>query len=104
MGATRRYKTLKHAAAKSRLPLEIDIYEYQDLIEDGTCNYCGGPLSPTGHGLDKMDPYKGYTLDNVVPCCYTCNMIKGRHFNYNQMLILIDFIKKMRQNGWKQPK
>lgn len=28
------------------------------------------------NGLDRIDPNKGYTLDNVVPCCGICNHAK----------------------------
>lgn len=29
------------------------------------------------NGLDRVDSTKGYTLDNVVPCCKYCNMMKS---------------------------
>jgi 5-methylcytosine-specific restriction endonuclease McrA len=29
------------------------------------------------NGLDRMDNAKGHSLDNVVPCCKTCNLSKG---------------------------
>lgn len=31
-------------------------------------SYCGG--------VDRINPLKGYLLDNVVPCCKNCNMMK----------------------------
>lgn len=53
------------------------------------CNYCSHTGSnvvrdPEGHGsrilmfngIDRLDSNKGYTLDNVVPCCKTCNLAK----------------------------
>ncbi len=30
------------------------------------------------NGLDRIDNNKGYTVDNVVPCCKTCNRRKGK--------------------------
>lgn len=30
----------------------------------------------TYNGLDRVDNLKGYSLDNVVPCCKTCNVAK----------------------------
>lgn len=55
------------------------------------CNYCGAPPSnrETGHGggedfvytgIDRIDNSKGYTLDNVVPCCYPCNRAKSNMY------------------------
>lgn len=29
------------------------------------------------NGLDRLDSKKGYIIDNVVPCCKTCNMAKS---------------------------
>lgn len=51
------------------------------------CHYCGSVpsrlkrvKSGNGHyvynGLDRIDNKKGYTLENVVPCCKTCNRAK----------------------------
>lgn len=37
------------------------------------CTYCGDPGS---HGVDRKDSLKGYTPDNCVPCCETCNRAK----------------------------
>ncbi|MFJ5625297.1 hypothetical protein ACIQD3_21940 [Peribacillus loiseleuriae] len=31
------------------------------------------------NGIDRLDNAKGYTLDNVVPCCKTCNYMKGSY-------------------------
>ena len=28
-------------------------------------------------GLDRMDSSKGYTMENVTPCCFGCNARKG---------------------------
>lgn len=41
---------------------------------DATCHYCGDQIM--GVGIDRVDSTKGYTLDNVVPCCAHCNRIK----------------------------
>lgn len=43
----------------------------------GPCFYCGGPLNPTGTGLDRKTPSKGYVLGNVVSCCGKCNEAKN---------------------------
>jgi len=29
------------------------------------------------NGIDRVDPKRGYTSDNVVPCCRHCNWVKG---------------------------
>lgn len=48
------------------------------------CVYCGnmdirklcGMLTKC-NGLDRVDNTKGYFVDNIVPCCGKCNMMKG---------------------------
>jgi hypothetical protein len=37
------------------------------------CTYCG---LPTANGIDRVDSKCGYVRGNVVPCCYTCNILK----------------------------
>lgn len=53
------------------------------------CHYCGAPPRQligrsqgyrgnyVYNGLDRISPKRGYVLDNVVPCCGTCNF--GKH-------------------------
>ena len=57
------------------------------LTKDGFCAlvqlpcwYCGAspPLGAT-HGVDRWDNSVGYTADNSVPCCATCNSMKYTH-------------------------
>lgn len=39
------------------------------------CHYCGDDIETVG--LDRVDSTQGYELANVVPCCPTCNKMKG---------------------------
>lgn len=59
-------------------------------ITQKDCYYCGTPPSNvvgqrtinngiyTYNGIDRVDNTKGYTIDNVVPCCRFCNAAKGK--------------------------
>jgi hypothetical protein len=38
------------------------------------CFYCGDKLETIG--LDRIDNTKGYTEDNIVPCCTICNRMR----------------------------
>jgi 5-methylcytosine-specific restriction endonuclease McrA len=51
------------------------------------CTYCGIlPYTVKKHklgaflynGIDRVDNQKGYTLENSVPCCKTCNLAKHK--------------------------
>ena len=38
------------------------------------CRYCGSEIKTIG--LDRFDNKSGYTIDNSIPCCTTCNKMK----------------------------
>ena len=61
--------------------------EFKSLIKEN-CYYCGE--EPSRHqsvsyrndfelvnGIDRIDSSKGYSIDNCVPCCNTCNLMKN---------------------------
>lgn len=41
------------------------------------CFYCDDKKEGEVHGIDRVDNQKGYIEENVVPCCETCNVLKG---------------------------
>jgi len=49
-------------------------YGYRKKHENGGF---GGNGSYIYNGIDRIDSSKGYTLDNVLPCCGKCNMAKS---------------------------
>lgn len=40
-----------------------------------SCFYCGEPVAM---GIDRIDSTKDYTIDNCVPCCGMCNIMKNK--------------------------
>lgn len=81
----RRFSFSKSQAKRRQLDWSITIEIYRFLLSQ-PCHYCYGPLDPTGIGLDRKNSASGYTTDNVVPCCYVCNMVKGDTFTYEEMM------------------
>jgi hypothetical protein len=68
-------KYKKHAEVTRNLPFHITKEEWTNLIKQ-PCYLCGFQ-SDEGIGLDRVDSTKReYTLSNVKPCCYTCNIVK----------------------------
>lgn len=74
--------------------------EFHD-ITTSDCHYCGcrpgqikGGRYVNGdhryNGADRIDNSIGYTPANVVPCCGTCNIMKGR-------MDKLEFIKKAKE-------
>ena len=75
-----KYTILKSNAKKTKQVVEISLDEYRTLVRNKPCLYCGGSLSVYiyGYGLDRVDHQKGYITGNCVPCCWSCNSLKGR--------------------------
>lgn len=51
------------------------------------CTYCGDKIATIG--LDRIDNDKGYTVDNVVPCCGDCNWTRNNIWTYEEMKTII---------------
>lgn len=87
----------QQAAKRRELSWELSNEQFQDFINK-SCHYCGQLPSrlynpyqyqkkPKNNlrqnadilinGIDRIDPEKGYSLDNCVPCCQDCNY--GKH-------------------------
>lgn len=77
----------KRSAAYRNLEWSID-RDYFRRLTGSNCHYCG--IEPSGrhlthasafgayiyNGLDRVENMRGYSPDNVVPCCATCNQAK----------------------------
>lgn len=56
------------------------------------CYYCGGKTT----GLDRVNNSRGYTWENVEPCCFHCNVMK---FTCSQD----DFLKRVHRIALLHP-
>lgn len=68
---------IKSTATKRELLWNLDPIEAFELIQK-PCHYCGIEVQfpETRNGLDRIDNTIGYVANNVVPCCYPCNIAK----------------------------
>lgn len=62
------------SAKKKGVPFELT-KEYFDILTESDCKYCRRS-SITWFGIDRVVPSLGYVIDNVVTCCYDCNLDK----------------------------
>ena len=97
------YSYKKHAKKRG---LEWDLTEEQfKEIAQQDCYYCGvkpnniGKIPKTHgeytyNGIDRIDNNKGYTIDNIVPCCKRCNIAK----NNSTLQKFQDWIKRVYDN------
>lgn len=63
----------KHANNKG-VPFDLTEEDWKSLIK-GNCEYCHRTPT-TWFGIDRVIPEKGYVTDNVVTCCFDCNLDK----------------------------
>ena len=79
------YRLYMKGAFQRGYSFDLRPERFLDLIMSD-CHYCGLPASQGNtkgtlryNGVDRKDNTKGYTLENSVPCCGTCNIAKGTH-------------------------
>lgn len=70
-----RYATYKRGALARNYEFNLSIEEFS-FFWNTNCAYCNDYIE--GIGLDRKDNSLGYTIDNVVACCTTCNMMKHK--------------------------
>lgn len=90
-----------YSAMKRSIPWHLTPREFEHIVKQ-PCTYCqaepreykarlkkgkGRQVSALMNGIDRIDSSKGYTLDNCISCCTTCNRMKLD-------LPIADFIKQ----------
>lgn len=57
----------------------LSLEDYARALGTWACHWCGCTVSVGSGavGLDRIDNAKGYVGDNVVPCCFKCNVDRG---------------------------
>ena len=99
-------RSYARSAAKADRVWELTNREAKTLMGQ-PCHYCGGEPNNISfakkdngafiyNGLDRLDNSKGYTLENVVPCCWACNRAKGKG-TYQEFLTWLDQIAAWRR-------
>lgn len=66
----------KNVIEKRGLTFELIEEKFHEYF-DTPCTYCG--VSSIKTGIDRIDSDKGYTEDNCVSCCATCNISKSNY-------------------------
>ena len=75
-----KYQTYKDGAKKRNMTFNLTKDEFKTFWQK-PCHYCDAPINTIG--IDRKDNNIGYTLDNCLSCCITCNRGK-REITYEQ--------------------
>lgn len=103
------YSKMKRNAIRRGLEFSLKIGLFENLISQN-CFYCDSTPKTIWrdevnkkiisgselryNGLDRVDSDRGYTIDNVVPCCIICNRMKMDSDFYS----FLDHIKQIYRN------
>jgi hypothetical protein len=76
------FRSCIQGAMRRDLDFSLTIEQAYDLSQS-CCTYCERDKVNLVQGfeyvgLDRIENDKGYTYDNVQPCCKTCNTMKGK--------------------------
>lgn len=75
-----RYSSYRINARSHGRNFDLTLEDFDNITKQ-PCYYCGefnGVFQGIAFsGVDRIDSSKGYTKDNVVPCCGKCNRMKG---------------------------
>lgn len=64
-------------SAKKRKIIVLVTEEQCDKLAGMECYYCKNHKDTGCNGIDRINSNKPYSIDNVVPCCRTCNIMKN---------------------------
>lgn len=69
-----RYSQYKSGAKRRGLDFDLTYLEFM-MFWQKPCQYCGSGIATIG--IDRIDNTKGYSINNIVSCCDTCNWMKA---------------------------
>lgn len=99
------YSKYKKRAKDGKFKFNISKGVFFELTES-KCYYCDSPPKNVAknnwgqkgkyiyNGLDRVDSFRGYTIDNVVPCCFDCNRAKNNLSSGNFFQLVGKIYKK----------
>lgn len=77
---------------------DLNIDWFIENVFNKKCSFCN---DTNRLGVDRIDNNKCHSKENVVPCCYECNIARANNFTHEEMKTIgkaIKKIKKLRKN------
>ena len=88
-----RYRAYLNGAKKRDMEWWLTFDQFMTFWQK-PCVYCGAEIETIG--IDRINPLEGYVLENLVPCCSFCNIMK-RNMNADVFLLhVVSIAKHMR--------
>lgn len=94
------FNIMKTNAKLRNIPIEMSYEEFLDFTQETNCTYCGTELiwephfrhkgTSQAYNLDRIDHSLGYTKENCIPCCLSCNFTRGNRFTHEEFLMLTE--------------
>lgn len=94
-----RFNRSKAAAKRRQKNFDLTLEQFQELC-DQQCHYCSNELgtkTKTLGGFDRINNSLGYTIDNVIPCCSTCNILRGSNLTQEETFAAVKAILLLRR-------
>jgi hypothetical protein len=70
------YDEYIRGAMKKNIQFDLDAEQFEMLV-NSHCHYCDEYDETKVIGIDRVNSDRGYFIENVVPCCATCNFMKS---------------------------
>lgn len=94
-----KFSRLKAKAKSRKINFDLTLEQYTEVIFR-SCHYCSTDLvSITGGCIDRIDNDKsiGYKINNILPCCPSCNAIRNRLHTIEETLVMVHILKAIRK-------
>lgn len=100
MTVTPRFRCGQKNAKARNLSWDLDRDSYSQIITKD-CSYCNRTLRwETGCSLDRIDNTKGYTKDNVLPCCAFCNRLRSNVLTVEETKVVVEALMSYRSGNF----
>jgi len=93
-----RFNQAKLVAKNRSLNWDISYNEFIQIASKN-CYYSNNHKLPeTGSGLDRIDNNKGYTINNVIPCCTNCNLSRANRYTVQEWKIMVEALENYKRD------
>lgn len=91
-----RYTKCVNYSKSRQIEFNLTLEEYSALC-NLPCYYCSDVKYNSGYGLDRIDNNKGYTIENVIPCCGDCNVTRSDIYTVEETKVMIEALLEYRK-------